>query len=85
METLGVVVVESGLHRLDVLKLILHRVDVLLFENLGVDGSLVCVGGINVPCAEHDVVEICDGDNLVIFEVFFVFAFSDTDFVVLGH
>ena len=56
VKTLCVVVVESGFHGFDGLEFILDRVDVFLFENLRVEGGLVCVGRIDVPCAEYDVV-----------------------------
>ena len=70
VETLGVVVVESGGHGLDGLEFFANGLDVLLFEDFGVDGRFVGVGGIYVPCGEHDVVEVSNGNDFVVFEVF---------------
>ncbi len=84
-ETLCVVVVKSGLHGHDLLQFLFYGENVFLFEDFGVHCRLECVGGINVPRAEHYVVEVGNRNNLVVFEIFFVFAFADTDFVVLSH
>ncbi len=85
VETLGIVLVESGGHGLDGFKLVLDGVDVLFFQNLGVDGRFVSVGGINVPCAEHDVVQRCHAHYVLIQQIFLVVAFAYADFVVLCH
>ena len=85
VETLGIVVVESGRHGFDSLELFAHGVDVLFFEDFSVDSSLVGVCSIYVPCAENDIVEVCERNYLVVFEVFFVSTLSDADSVVLSH
>ncbi len=77
--------VESGLHGLDVLKLVLYGVDIFFLKNLAVDSRFVCVLGIYVPCAEHDVVEVGQGHDFVIFQIFLFSAFSYADAVILGH
>lgn len=85
VQTLGIVVVESGLHRHDLLELFLDGQDILFLEHLAVDSRFVSVGGIYVPCAEHDVVERCDGHDLVVLQIFLFSAAANTDFVVLSH
>ncbi len=85
VETLGVVVVKSGLHGHDLLELVLYRLDVLFLEHFGIDRALISVGRIYVPCAEHNVVERCHGHDFVIFEIFLVGTFAHADFVILGH
>ena len=85
VEALSVVVVESGLHGHDLLELVLYRLDILLLEHFGVHCALVSVGGIYVPRAEYDVVEVGQGHDFVVFEIFLVSAFSYTDFVILCH
>ena len=49
-------------------------------QNLGVDGRFVSVGGINVPCAEHDVVQRCHAHYVLIQQIFLVVAFAYADF-----
>ena len=85
VKTLCIVVVESSLHGLDLLELVLYGEDVLLLENFGVHSRFKCVGGIYVPSSEHDVVEVGDGNNLVVFEVFLVGTFSNTHYIILCH
>lgn len=70
VETLCVVVVESGGHGHDFLELVLYGVDVFFFENLTLDGRFVGIFGINVPCAEYDVVKFCDRYDVAVFEIF---------------
>ena len=77
--------VESCLEGLDGLKFVAYGVDVFFLQHLCVDCAFVCVGGIYVPCSEHDVVELGDGNDFVIFEVFLVCTATHTDLVVLGH
>ena len=85
VKTFCIVVVESGLHRFDGFEFVLNGVDVFFFEHFAVDGALVCVCGINVPCTEHNVVEVGYRNDLIVFQIFFVCTFANTDFVVLGH
>ena len=85
VKTLGVVVVESSLHRNDFLQLVLDRIDILLLEHLAVHGSLIGIDRIYIPCAELYIVQVSDGHNLVVFEILFVSAFANADFVVLSH
>ena len=77
--------VESGLHRLDLLELVFNGVDIFFFEYLCVYSAFVGVCRINVPCTEHDVVKFCNGNDFVIFEIFLVGAFAYTHFIILGH
>ncbi len=81
----GIVVVESCRHGHDFFEFVAHGLDVLLFEDFGVHGRFVCVCRIDIPCCEDDVVEVSDGCDFVVFEVFFVSAFAHTDAVVLSH
>ena len=85
VETLCVIVVESSLHGLDGLKFLADGIDVLLLENLGVDSRLVGVSRINVPCAEHDVVQVSKRNDVLVMEIFLVRATADTDLVILRH
>ena len=85
IEAFCVIVVESGAHGLDGFELVGYGFDVFFFEHFGVDGRLVSVGGIYVPSGEFDVVEVGDGHDVFVVEVFFVSTFAHTDFVVLGH
>ena len=85
VEALGVVLVEGGLHWHDLLEFIAHGLDVFLFQNFGVHGSLVGVGGIYVPAAEHDIVELGDGDDFVVLQILLVGAATYANLVVLGH
>ena len=85
VEASGVVVVESGFEGHDFFEFVFYGEDVFFFEHLGVHGRFKSVGGINVPSGEYDVVEVGQGHDVLILEVFFVFALSDADFVVLGH
>ena len=85
VKTFCIVVVKSGLHGNDLLELVLHGVDVFFLEHLAVDSAFVGVLRIDIPCSEHDVVEISDGYDFVVFQIFFVSSFSYTDFVILGH
>ena len=85
VKTFCIVVVESGLHGNDLLEFVLYGVDVFFLEHLAVDSAFVGVLGIYVPCSEHDVVEVGDGHDFVVFQIFFVSSFSYTDFVILSH
>ena len=38
VETFGIFVIESSLHRDDFLQLVFYRIDVFFFQNLGIDG-----------------------------------------------
>ena len=85
VETLCVVVVEGGLHGLDCLELVLDGEDVFFLEHLCVEGCFIGVGGIYVPRAKHDIVELGHGHYFVILEIFLVFALADAYLVVLSH
>ena len=85
VETLCIVLVESGGHGHDLLELFLDGVDVFLAENFGVDGRFVGVDGINVPGGEDNVVKVGQRNDLVIFQIFFIGAATNTDLVVLSH
>ncbi len=85
VQTLGIVLVESSLHRYYLLKLIAHGVDVFLLEHLGIHGSLICVLGINVPCGKLYVVEIGDRHNLAHVQILLVGTLAYAYLVVLCH
>ncbi len=85
VEALRIVVVESSLEGLDSFELFLHGKDIFLLEHLSIDSRFECVFGINVPSGEYDVVKVGDGNNFVVFEVFFISTFTDTHAVVLSH
>ena len=85
VEALGVVVVESCGQCHDLLEFVADGLYVLFLKDLGVHGRLVCVDGIYVPCAEDDVVEVGQGDDVFIVEILLVVAAAHADFVVLGH
>ncbi len=85
VKTLCVVVVESCLHGDNLFKLVLYGKDIFFLENLGVHSRFESVGGIYVPRAEFDVVEVGDGHNLVVMEIFLVGTFAYAHDVVLGH
>ncbi len=85
VKTFSVVVVESCSEGHDFLEFVAYGLDVLLFEDFGVHCRFVCVCGVNVPCGKDDVFEIGDGSDFVVFQIFFVSAFTHTDFVVLSH
>ncbi len=85
VETLSVVVVESGSHRHDFLEFVANGLDVLFLEDFGVHGRFVSICRIYVPCSELDIVERCDGCDFVVFEIFLISAFTDTDTIVLSH
>ena len=77
--------VEGGLHRNDLLQLVAHRLDVLCLEHIGIHRTLIGILGINVPTAEHDIVEAGHRDNLPIVEIALPIATADADLIVLGH
>ena len=85
VKTLGVVVVEGSLHGLDLLELVLYRIDIFFFEHLGVDGGLVGIGGIYIPGAEHDVVKTREGNDVFVVEIFLVGSASYAHLVILCH
>ena len=85
VKTLCIVVIESGLHRNDLFEFVLNRIDIFFLQYFSIDGTFVSVCRIYVPCAEHNVVELCNGNYFVIFKIFFVGTFSYTDFIVLSH
>lgn len=85
VEALGVVLVKSDLHRLDLLQLITHRVDVFLLEHLSIDSDLIGILRIDIPAAEDDVVELGQRDDVAIVQIFLVLATTHTNLVVLCH
>ena len=85
VETLGVVLVKSSLHRLDQLQLITHRIDVFLLEYLSIDSCLIGILWIDIPTAEDDVIEFGQRDDVTIMEVFLLLATPHTNLVVLCH
>src|SRR5580704_2424202 len=62
-----VVLVESGLQRLDSLQEFLNLIEVFGFQDTGLGGGLIGVVGENIPAAENDVIEFSEGDELVNF------------------
>lgn len=85
VETLGIVAVESGGDGFDGFQFVGHRIDILLFEHLGVDGTLIGIGRINIPGAKDNILQVGERYNLAVVQIFLVFASTDTDFVVLSH
>ncbi len=85
VQTPGVVPVECGGHRLDLLKLVPDGIDVLLLQHLGVDGAFVCIGRIYVPGRKLYIVQVCQRHDVLIVQIFLVFSFAYADLVVLGH
>ena len=85
VETLGVVLVKSSLHRLDPLQLITHRVDVFLLEHLGIDSSLIGILRIDIPTTEDNIIEFGQRDDVAIMKIFPIFATAHTNLVVLCH
>ena len=59
VQTLCVVVVESGRHGYYLLQLVAYRLNVFGFEHLGIHSCLICVYGEYVPGCELYVVEVC--------------------------
>ena len=57
VQALGVVLVKSSLHRLDLQQFVLNGLNVLLLQYLGVDGALIGIGGEDVPSGKHEVVQ----------------------------
>ena len=85
VQTLGIVVVEGGLHRHDGLEFVFNGQNVLGAEHFGIHSALKGVGGIYVPGAEDEVFQIGQGYDFAIVEILCIFAFTHTNFVVLGH
>ena len=85
IEALSVVFVESSLHRHNSLEFIANRLDVTIAEHLGVKRAFVSIFGINVPCTKHDVVEWGKGNDFAVVKVFFVFATTHANLIVLSH
>ncbi len=77
--------VEGGLEGLDGFEFVANGLDVFFFEHFGVDCRLVSVSGVNVPGGEFNVVEVGDGNDFVVSEVFFVCTLTYTHAVVLCH
>ena len=77
--------IEGSFHGHDFLELIFYGEYVLGFEHFAVYCRLESVGGVDVPCAEYDVVQVGQGNYLVVFEVFLVGAFAYAHHVVLRH
>ena len=85
IKTLCVVLVEGSLHGFDGLELVLHRIDILLLEHLGIHSSLIGVLGIYIPATEDDVVEFCHWNDVCVRQIFLVITTTNTDFVILSH
>ncbi len=85
IQTAGILLVKSGLERLDSLELVLDRVYVLLLEHLGVDSALIGVDGIDIPCCENDVVECGHRHDVLQVQIFLVSPTTHTNLVVLSH
>ena len=85
IETLGIVLVEGSLEGLDVDKLIFHRLDIFGLQHLGVACALIGIDGIHIPSAKHDVVEVGQGHDIFVVQIFLVGAAAHAYFVVLGH
>ena len=85
IQTLGVVLVEAGFHRLDLLEFLTDGVYVLGFQHLGIHGCLIGILGIDIPGSENYIVKFCNGYDFIVFQVFLVCSASNTDFVILCH
>ena len=85
IKTLCIVLVESSLHRNDLNQFVLNRFNILFLQHFAVDCAFVSVCWINVPCTEHDVLEVSDWNNVFIVEIFLVSTATYTNLVVLGH
>ena len=85
VEALGIVLVERCLEGLDGFQFLLHRIDILFLEHLGIDGRLIGIGRIYVPGCEHDVVERRKRHDVLIMEIFLVGSAAYANLIVLGH
>ena len=85
VKTLGIVVVEGGLHRHDGLQFVFNGQNILGAEHFGIHSALKGVGGIYVPGAEDEVFQFGQRHDFAIVEILCIFAFTHTNFVVLGH
>ncbi|GFI56877.1 hypothetical protein IMSAG025_00307 [Muribaculaceae bacterium] len=84
VKTLRIIMVECGFQWLDCLKLVFYRIDILLFQHLCVDSRLVCVGRIYIPCGKHYVIKRCKRNDILIMQIFLVFAFANANLIILS-
>ena len=77
--------VESGFHRNDFFQLVLDRIDVFLFQDFGVDGRFIGIGGIYVPRTKYDIRQLCHGHDFAIVKILFVSTTSYANLVILSH
>ena len=85
VQAFGIVLVKGRRHRYNLFQLGAHGFYVFLLQHFSVHCSLVSVLGIDIPAAENDIVQLCQRDNLVVFQVSFVLALANTYFIVLCH
>jgi len=85
VETFGVVLVESSLHRDDFLQLVAHGFDVLFLQNLGIHGCLVGVLRIYIPCSEDYIVELGQWHDVGVVQILLLASFAYANLVVLSH
>ena len=77
-QILGILGIEAGLHRLDALQFVTNRFDVLFLEYLAVECALVCVICKYVPCAENNIIETCQRNDITYMFVLFFLPASHT-------
>ena len=85
VKTLGIVVIEGGLHRHNLLEFVAYRLNILLFQHLSIDGGLIGVLRIDIPTAEDDIVETGQRHDLAILQILLRGTTTHTNLVVLGH
>ena len=85
VQTLRIVMVESGLHGNNLFQLILDRINIFLLQYLAIDCRLISVGRIYIPRSEYDVAQFSHRNNLIVMKILLFSTTPHTNPVVLSH
>ena len=85
VKAFGKVFIEGGLHRHDVFQFVAHGFDIFLLQHLSIYRCLISVLRIDIPCAENDIVELGQRNDVSIAQIFLVCAPTHSYFVILSH
>ena len=84
-ESFRIVMIKGCLHRHNLFEFFSYGFDILLLQHLSIDSRLVGILRIDIPTAEHDIVETGQWNDITVLQILLRGSTSHTDLVVLSH
>ena len=84
-QTLSIVLIERSLQRNDFLQFIFYRINVLFLQYLCIHRCLIGILRINIPSSKHDIIQFCEGYDVLIMQILLVGTTPHTNLIILSH